>query len=333
MTTATTVTSLHPAGAAAPRAPLASRIQRGSALRSATVLVYGEDGVGKTSFGKGAPRPLFLTTETDRLPGELGWLAPAGWAEVLEVVRALAEDPLGYESVVLDTLDGIDALAAEYVCRRDNAAHKGALVLPDGRVSVGSYPFNGAGRVLLAEWRTLLDELERLRRRRGLNVVLLAHAGTYRQKNPDGADYDAVLPRLERSCAEEVVGWCEAVLYAEFGELVVARPDERTGKAKVLATEDRACWTRRGGAHRAKNRFGMPARVELAWREFARYALADTDSLRAELEARLAALGDAEVAASAREYVARHRGEAGAYFGALERLDKRIAEKASAAAT
>jgi hypothetical protein len=45
-----------------------SRVQRGRITRPPRVIIYGSEGIGKSTFGAEAPRPVFIPTE-DGLDG------------------------------------------------------------------------------------------------------------------------------------------------------------------------------------------------------------------------------------------------------------------------
>lgn len=313
--------------------PLSGRLRKPRKHLSTRVLLHGVDGIGKTSFAKHAPDPLFLCAEKNEsdLPAWIPSLSPSSWPEVLEDVRALLKDPMGRKSFVVDTIDWLEPMIVKYICTRDNNLCKGKLLLPDGRPYMEGYGYHG-GSVLAGEWEHFLGLLEQLRSDHGVNIVLLAHSGRTRFRNASGMDYDLIGPKIHRQCTDLVCEWPETVLYAEYYKTPVEMPDERrpNSKGKMISSGDRICWTQHQGAHRAKNRSSMPAQMKLSWHEFAKYALADLESLRHQVAEKLALLNNPTVADRVAEWFVDHGEEAGVFFEVLERLDQRLKDQTNA---
>ena len=74
--------------------------------KTTKAVLYGPEGIGKTSFAAKAPNPLFIDTEGSttrlnvrRLP------APQSWAMVLEQVQWVIYNPQVCNTLVVDTAD------------------------------------------------------------------------------------------------------------------------------------------------------------------------------------------------------------------------------------
>jgi len=286
---------------------------------SVRVLVYGPDGIGKTRFGKEAPKPLFLAAESEHLPRSIPSIEPTDWNDLLTIVRALQDDPMGCETLVLDTVDWLEPKAILHICTRDTGMTKTPLILPDGSPYIEGYGYNHGYDVLVGEWRVLLVELDRLRAKHAMNIVLLAHAQAHRHKNVAGDDYGVIGPSVAKKTSDLLCQWCDAVLYAEFDRQLVQAPESNqpNAKAKVITKGTRICWTEHRGAHRAKNRFSMPPSIPFSWREFARYALADMDELRNRVHLQLEALSDEATRQRVQTYLRQQPEESGVLIQAL----------------
>jgi hypothetical protein len=289
--------------------------------RAVRVLLHGEGGIGKTSFGVASPSPFFLCPESSRLPSHVPSVKPDSWADALGIIRAFQADPMDRQTFVIDTIDWLEPAVTQHVCTRDNARYHGRLMLPDGRTHAESYGY-ALGDVLLQEWRCFLEELDKLYIERGMNIILLAHTGAHRRRNAEGDDYDLIGPKIERKCADLVCEWPDAVLHAEFDKQLVRTADleRKNSKAKIITGGNRVCWARPRGAQRAKNRFGIPETIPLSWHEFARYALADVMELRQQIDAHLVARQDSSLTERVMAYLEQHPHEAGTMFRVLERL-------------
>lgn len=310
--------------------PLFARMRRAAPRISTRVLVHGVDGVGKTSFAKSAPKPAFICPENVELPNWIPSFVPQSWEEYVWILSNFYNDALGYESLVVDTVDWLYPKTVMYVCQRDNAACKHKLILQDGSPYLEGYGYGKGPSVVAQEWQRCLELLDSIRMRHGMNIVLLTHSGRHRVKNPGGDDFDIIEPNLDRETTDLLCRWPDTVLYAEFYREAIKVDDDKRGKSstkKMIANGARICWTQYRGAHRAKNRSGMPEAISLDWREFARYALADLDALRGQIAEKLATINDRGVEAKVHQWIAQQRDEAGPLLQTLEKLDEIIASK------
>lgn len=314
--------------------PLAARLYRQPASRSVRVTLYGGDGIGKTTFGLDAPDPFFLAAETSQFPASLPAVVPTSWQDVFQIVRDLYNQPFGRKTFVVDTVDFLYPYSVYYVCVRDHpsSSAKSPLLLEDGRPCLENYPYGKGPKIVAQEWNYFLNALNELHLRHGMNIILLAHVGRHKIKNPGGEDYDMLGPAVDRETANLICHWPDAVLFAELFRKPLTetvdkikanaapKPKER---AKMITDGARVCWTQERQAHRAKNRDGMPEAIPLSWNEFARYALADLDTLQAQVDAKLAQINNPEITQKTNAYLASSRREAGTFLRTLERLEER----------
>ena len=94
-------------------------------------LIYGQEGIGKSTFANQFDKALFIPTEPglDSLP-----VFKATEKECIEsweefgliknsIVEAVKAKTFDYDIVVIDTLDRLADLCMDYVCHRENMAH------------------------------------------------------------------------------------------------------------------------------------------------------------------------------------------------------------------
>jgi len=94
-----------------------SRIERGRTPMPPRVLIYGTEGIGKSTFASQAPKPIFVQTEDglgeiecDKFP-----LAQS-FEEVQEALTSLHQEEHDYQTVVIDSLDWFERLSWDAVC-------------------------------------------------------------------------------------------------------------------------------------------------------------------------------------------------------------------------
>ena len=229
---------------------MALNISRGTVPRAQRVVVYGTEGIGKTTFASRFPGALFIDTEggsdyidvarTDR---------PASWEALLAQVRAVrAEKPCS--TLVVDTLDWAERLCADHVVAKNSWA------------SIES-PGYGKGYTAMAEeFGRLLDLLGSVVDA-GIHVVCTAHADVRKFEQPDeAASYDRWELKLQRKIAPMVKEWADALLFVDF-KTIVEKVDAGMGKQKGKARggKQRVMRANHAAAWDAKNRWGLPDEV------------------------------------------------------------------------
>lgn len=223
--------------------------------------VFGPEGSGKTSLAAASPRPIVFMTrgETGLLTLlDYGLVAPtphfpeiSTWAELLDALRVLLEQPHEFKTLVIDTVNGAERLCHEHVCRREFGGKWGR----DGFTA-----FMTGYEVALADWREFLGLLDRLREVKRMGIVALAHSRIATFKNPEGSDYDRFVPDLHARTWALTSKWADSVLFLNFETFVDSDRSELKGKGK--GGSRRKLYTQRTAAFDAKNRHGLPAEID-----------------------------------------------------------------------
>lgn len=231
---------------------------KGKLQQPTRVVLFGVEGIGKSTFGADAPSPIFLGAEDGTSQLDVTrFPAPESWPEVLEAVRTLATDAHEFKTLVVDTLDWAEPLLWRYICERDTTV-KTPLK------SVEDYGYGKGYQAALDEWRVLLAALEKLRQR-GMHVLLIAHSWIKPFKNPEGDDFDRYEMKLHNKASGLVKEWADCVLFANFEVLTHTDKNKRV---RGVDTDARVLHTQRRAAYDAKNRYGLPETLPLSWPEF-----------------------------------------------------------------
>lgn len=238
------------------------RVIRGRQPRPRRLCVYGVHGVGKSSLGASAPKPIFIQTEDglgdvdcDKFP------LATSFEDVMDAITELYEDASHcYSSVVLDSLDWAERLIHPVVCRDRGVENIEDIGFAKGYVYA------------LDRWREILDGLDALRLERGMTVILLAHAKVEKFANPETESYDRMVPRLNKHASALIQEWCDEVLFATY-RVHVKQTDEGFGRkgTKGIGSGERVLRTTERPAHAAKNRLGLPDELPLSWDAYAEY--------------------------------------------------------------
>ncbi len=243
---------------------LLANIQRGRAPTPPRILVYGTEGIGKSTFASEAPKPIFVQTEDglaqincDRFP------LATSFEEVLQALAELVTQPHGYETAVIDSLDWLEHLIFDDLCRQYNVA---SIEKVDGGYARGY-------TLALTHWRKILDQLGALRSGKGMAVVLIAHAKVEKFEDPESAAYDRYSPRLHKHAAALICEWSDAVLFATR-KFRTQSEDAGFNRKRAIANAigkgggDRILRCVGGPSCIAKNRFSIAEELPLSWAAF-----------------------------------------------------------------
>ncbi len=235
-------------------------IQSGREQKPPRIMIYGSEGVGKSTFGASAPGAIFIQTE-DGL-GELNckkFPLAHSLAEVIAELVALRDEQHDFQTVVVDSVDWLERIIFDEVCREYGVR---SIEKADG----------GYGRgytLALVHWQKIIGLLQELRDKRCMMVILVAHAKVERFEDPENAAYDRYTPRLHKHAASLIAEWVDAVLFAnkkfrvtkDSGDRAIAAPIGADGGERIIRTVGSpACI--------AKNRYGLPSEISLSWRAF-----------------------------------------------------------------
>lgn len=236
---------------------LQERLQTGRRTRPRRALVYGVQGVGKSTFGASAEHPVIIPTE-DGLAGIDCDHFPlaASYGDVIANISSLLAEEHPYRTVVLDSLDWLERLIWDDVCGEFGVKY---LEKADGGYGKG-YTYT------LPRWRSVLDGLDALRDRRQMTVVLIAHAKAEKFQTPENTAHDRFAPRLHKLASALVQEWCDEVFFATYSAI--------TDPTRIKPGEppQRTMRTCEGPTHVAKNRLNMPLELPLEWAAYRYYA-------------------------------------------------------------
>lgn len=240
---------------------LMQAIQRGKQPMPPRLMVYGTEGIGKSTLAANAPKPIFVQTE-DGL-GEIACekFPPAASVDnVLAALGELRQVKHDYQSVVVDSLDWLERLIWDAVCREFRVS---SIEKADGGYQRGYVH-------ALTHWRKVVDALGALRAGKGMAIILIAHSKVEKFEDPEATTYDRYSPRLHKHASALLTEWCDAVIFATR-KYRTETEDTGFGRTRTIAVGvggeggERVLRCVGSPACVAKNRYGLAAELPLSW--------------------------------------------------------------------
>lgn len=234
------------------------------------ILLYGVDGIGKTSLAAEFPDPLYLPTEGERTPSDVEIATPGTietFNDLLDVFGELLTTEHEFKTVIIDSLDGLESLVWAAT-----AARLGCNSIEE--------PGFGKGYVEAdTEWRDLLGGVSALAKS-GLNVVMLAHPEIVRFDSPTSDPYSRYSVKLHKRANALVREQADIVAFLNYR---ISLKEKEVGPKKTVAHaeggKERQIHLNEGPGFVAKNRFSMPDTIKYqkgkGYEELSKFWVAD----------------------------------------------------------
>lgn len=229
-------------------------ITRGRKPCAKKIVIYGTEGIGKSTLAAGFPDPVFIDTEESTKHMDVARFdAPTTWTSLLEEIRYVIAHPDCCKTLVLDTADWAEQLELRELCAKNNWTSIETLGYGKGY----TYAAEEFGKML-----NLLTEVVA----KGVNVVITAHAWLRKVELPEetGA-YDHWEMKTSKKVAPMLREWADAVFFANYKIIVVNVDGKGAGGTNKAQGGRRMLYTTHTPYWDAKNRFGMPDELPLSY--------------------------------------------------------------------
>lgn len=245
-------------------------VKKGRVAGARRYCFYGVESVGKTTLAAHMPSPIFIDIENgsaeldvDRYVFEDGTVVPKTLDEVMDAISDLIINEHDYKTLVIDSLDRLEALIWAHVCKRDSGVKSELNKTGRQLISIESYGYGKGYNVSLDSFRPILVSLQRLLDKRDINIVFIGHAHVKTFKNPSGDDYDRYWLRAHPGMAGYTKEWVDVVGFCHFEEFA-EKVEGSDKKAQIgFSTGVRIVEFERAAAFDAKSRIALPRSIEL----------------------------------------------------------------------
>ncbi len=250
---------------------MALNIKKGPQVRSLRCVIYGPEGIGKSTLASQFPDAVFIDFEhgTDSMD-VARFDTPKDFTLLLDLLDSISQEDC-CKTVVLDTADKLEQIIMTHVCNKHQLRS----------IEDAGY---GKGYTYIADdWIEVMKTLDKVIES-GKNVVLVAHAQMRKFEQPDemGA-YDRWELKLSKKSAPLLKEWSDMLLFCNYKTNVIT--DEKTKSRKAIGGK-RVMYANHSPVYDAKNRFGLPDVMEMDFSEIA-HVFKDPDALKTDVIAQL----------------------------------------------
>ena len=243
-------------------------ITRGKTPKPPIILLYGQEGVGKSTFAAKVPGAIFIPTEDGLNEIDCAkFPISKDYKSFKEKLLAIRDEQHDFQTLAIDSISAAERMLFRYICERYSVSN----ILD----AAGGY---GKGyKEYAEEWLNIFDLLTEIRDRRKMSIILIGHCDVVRVFSPRIGQYDQFQPRLYKKAMDILVESTDGVFFATRR---IRKTSEDAGfNKKDVRTEaigrdggDRIIITDGGGIDGpqiAKRRFeGLPQELPLDWNAF-----------------------------------------------------------------
>lgn len=234
------------------------KINKGKVPRARRVLIYGENGIGKSTLAAQFPKPIFLNLE-DGI-GDLDCDSTGVIRSVSEFYQWLMHlVETDYETIVVDTADWLEKLIFAEVAAEAN------------KKTIDDIGYGKGYQSVELKWKSLFDGFAFLWGQ-NRHIVFTCHEMIEKFVNPEGDSYNYWRPSLHVKGSGCVTEWCDEVLFLRYRTNTIMKEEGFGAKRAVaIGGKERFMCCTKSAAHEAKNRLGMPDELPPTFEAIARY--------------------------------------------------------------
>lgn len=232
------------------------------------IMIYGEPKVGKSYFGAQIPNHVFLNLENglEHLAGANKLPYTDNYLQVKEMLKELEECDHPYKTLVVDSADVLENLIKKWIVSlQNNSTIRDVADIPFGR----GYP------LLLTETRKLIEQFERIRIKKGMNLVFICHSEVKKMQPPIGNEYTYIAPSLYAkttqgdSTLKIYSDYVDIIGYCTFKTIVQTQSTGFGTRGQAIGTGERILHLDAANpAYIAGSRYSMPEEIEFSWESF-----------------------------------------------------------------
>jgi hypothetical protein len=212
-------------------------------IRDLTVLLWGKNKYGKSTFASQADGALFLSTESGLNHLDVFQAPISTWDEMLQACAEISAGNHPFKTIIIDTVDNAFRMCCEHVCKKHKIEHESDLGYGKGYALINN------------EFYRVLNKLALL----PYGLFLISHSQEKEFETARGKVMRTV-PTLPEKARKLVLGMVDLILYCDL---------EVTTDASGQQVIRRVVRTKPNAAYDAGDRTGrLPEVIDLDYRAF-----------------------------------------------------------------
>jgi hypothetical protein len=283
-------------------------------------IIYGPDGLGKSTLSSSAPKPIFVGPERGtanldvaRMPGM------SSLPKIMDTLQALTNEGHDFQTLVIDSLDWIEPLIWDQVCLEEGVANIEQVG--------GGY---GKGYVIaLKMWHRLYAAIEVLQSKRAMGFIGIAHSQIRTFNDPHtNSSYDRYSLKMNEKAAALSREFVDVVFFATYQTFTKGKEN---AKHKAYGDGSRRMYSQRRPAFDAKSRYAIPFDMPLSYQDYREAIDAGEpeklDVLKANIEELLKDCVDEELIKKVRTTMEKAGSSIEAYLMIQDRLRSKLGKE------
>jgi hypothetical protein len=230
------------------------------------VLLYGPQGVGKTTWASKAPDPLFLDIERGSDDLDVARTPQIdSWEGLGSTLKRLLDEGGEWKTLVLDSVDWAEKLLHQKLCREAGVQEHELVKIQGG---YGSGYTMAAARI-----SSMLKMFDAIQKKHGWIIVLLGHTKSQRIDDPQRASYTQWQLNLHEKAAAPVREWVDEMFFAQTDVSIMEVDSRGKDGGRSIAKGGKKRWITTVGspAVAAKNRLGITTDLPLEWAAYQKF--------------------------------------------------------------
>ena len=215
-------------------------------------IVYGDNGVGKTTLLASSMNPLIVDMEGNCKHIDAPCLRIESFDDFNSLIDSLIAKEHTYKSLIVDSLDSLQILLSDKISKKYTQQEL-------------SY---GKGNAILARHiKEVVEKFEKLQTKKNMNILFTAHWKVKAANNPMVDQYDRYDMRISEEMRTGFCNWVQFILLAIKEVIFEEGKDIGFGKKKAKSLERRVLYTSGDPTYYGKNVFNFPPKMKMEWEE------------------------------------------------------------------
>lgn len=187
---------------------------------------------GKTAFAALLPNSVILAAEVGYKAQVVDYINITKWDDLVDFVDGLEEhrEEIGdsIKTIVIDTVDELHPMAADYIVRKQSIKDKTRYV------DVKDIPYGQGWNYWDTEFKTQIKRIQNM----GFNILYLTHSLVKQHKPKNGEPYDIYKSTMSDRCAAVVYPSCDFIIHGERRSIEINGNKVMTRALVVRGTEE-----------------------------------------------------------------------------------------------